>query len=188
MRGLVNAGALEAVEVEADRPLDVPDPDFAPPELNAEQAAAAASLTARDRQGLRPGPARRGHRLGQDRSLFRGDRRSVAAGQAGARPAPRNRADRAVPQALPGALRLAPRSPGTRDLRSSQRRRAWRAIASGEAKVVVGARSALFLPYAESRPDRRRRGARAELQAGRRRPISRPRRRGDARPSSRTSR
>jgi primosomal protein N' (replication factor Y) len=32
-------------------------------------------------------------------------------------------------------------------LRSSQRRRAWRAIASGEAKVVVGARSALFLPY-----------------------------------------
>jgi primosomal protein N' (replication factor Y) len=33
-------------------------------------------------------------------------------------------------------------------LRQSQRRRAWRAIAHGEAKVVVGARSALFLPYA----------------------------------------
>ena len=33
-------------------------------------------------------------------------------------------------------------------LRSSQRRRAWRAIASGEAAVTVGARSALFLPYA----------------------------------------
>jgi primosomal protein N' (replication factor Y) len=32
-------------------------------------------------------------------------------------------------------------------LRQSQRRRAWRAIASGEARVVVGARSALFLPY-----------------------------------------
>ena len=32
-------------------------------------------------------------------------------------------------------------------LRSSQRRRAWRAIASGEALVTVGARSALFLPY-----------------------------------------
>ena len=32
-------------------------------------------------------------------------------------------------------------------LRQSQRRRAWRAIASGEAKVTVGARSALFLPY-----------------------------------------
>ncbi len=34
------------------------------------------------------------------------------------------------------------------DLRSSQRRRAWRAIVSGEAKVTVGARSSLFLPYA----------------------------------------
>ena len=33
------------------------------------------------------------------------------------------------------------------DLRSSQRRRAWRGIASGEAQVTVGARSALFLPY-----------------------------------------
>jgi primosomal protein N' (replication factor Y) len=33
-------------------------------------------------------------------------------------------------------------------LRSTQRRRAWRAISTGEARVVVGARSALFLPYA----------------------------------------
>ncbi len=32
-------------------------------------------------------------------------------------------------------------------LRQSQRRRAWRAIACGDARVVVGARSALFLPY-----------------------------------------
>ena len=32
--------------------------------------------------------------------------------------------------------------------RSVERRRAWHAIASGEAKIVVGARSALFLPYA----------------------------------------
>ena len=33
-------------------------------------------------------------------------------------------------------------------LKSTERRRAWRAIASGEAQVVVGARSALFMPYA----------------------------------------
>ena len=32
-------------------------------------------------------------------------------------------------------------------LRQSQRRRAWRAIATGQALVTVGARSALFLPY-----------------------------------------
>ncbi|KAK0349439.1 hypothetical protein LTR94_033118, partial [Friedmanniomyces endolithicus] len=33
-------------------------------------------------------------------------------------------------------------------LKSSERRRAWRAIAGGDARVVVGARSALFLPFA----------------------------------------
>ena len=37
LRGLVNAGALEPVKVDADRPLDCPDPDFAPPELNPDQ-------------------------------------------------------------------------------------------------------------------------------------------------------
>ena len=34
-------------------------------------------------------------------------------------------------------------------LKSTERRRAWRAIAGGGAQVVVGARSALFLPYAD---------------------------------------
>lgn len=33
------------------------------------------------------------------------------------------------------------------DLTQAQRRHAWRAIAEGEARVVIGARSALFLPY-----------------------------------------
>src|SRR6476469_4478578 len=46
MRGLVKAGALEAVAVDADRPLDCPDPDFAPPDLNDAQRDAAASLAA----------------------------------------------------------------------------------------------------------------------------------------------
>ena len=35
------------------------------------------------------------------------------------------------------------------DLTAAQRRRAWRAVADGRARVVVGARSALFLPFAE---------------------------------------
>src|ERR671921_619057 len=46
LRGLVNAGALEPVAVDADRPLACPDPDFAPPALNPEQQEAAASLVA----------------------------------------------------------------------------------------------------------------------------------------------
>jgi primosomal protein N' (replication factor Y) (superfamily II helicase) len=35
------------------------------------------------------------------------------------------------------------------ELRASQRRRHWRQVAENQAKVVVGARSALFLPYAD---------------------------------------
>jgi primosomal protein N' (replication factor Y) len=35
------------------------------------------------------------------------------------------------------------------DLSSRERRVAWRAVARGQARLVVGARSALFLPYAE---------------------------------------
>ncbi len=37
LRGLVNAGAFEAVTVDADRPLPRPDPDHAPPKLNEDQ-------------------------------------------------------------------------------------------------------------------------------------------------------
>ena len=37
------------------------------------------------------------------------------------------------------------------DLKTSERRAAWAAIADGRAKVVVGARSALFLPFADLR-------------------------------------
>ena len=114
MRGLVNAGALEAVAVDADRPLACPDPEFRAARPQRRSARGGGEPGVGDRQGLRPGPARRRHRLGQDRGLFRGHRRMPAAGQAGARPAPRDRADRAVPQALRGALRLLRRWPGIR--------------------------------------------------------------------------
>src|SRR6185503_215090 len=43
-RGLVNVGALEAVAVDADRPLAPPDPDHSPPDLNDDQKDAAKSL------------------------------------------------------------------------------------------------------------------------------------------------
>ena len=44
IRGLVNAGALEAVAVSADQPYPEPDPGFAPPDLSDEQTAAAGQL------------------------------------------------------------------------------------------------------------------------------------------------
>ena len=43
----------------------------------------------------------------------------------------------------------APPTPWHSDLPEGQRRQAWRDVAEGRAAVVVGARSALFLPYAD---------------------------------------
>src|SRR3954469_15299345 len=54
LRGLVNAGALEAVAVDADRPLARPDPEFAPPNLNDDQRVAAASLRSAIGKGFDP--------------------------------------------------------------------------------------------------------------------------------------
>ncbi len=101
------------------------------------------------RRRIRALPARRRHRLGQDRSLFRGDRRGDPR-RAGRRSScsPKSRSPSPSSSASPpasAAIRCAWHS----GLRQSQRRRAWRAIATGEARVVVGARSACSCPIAK---------------------------------------
>jgi len=147
MRGLVNAGALERVEVDADRPLPEPDPEFAPPSLNAEQKEAAASLASAIGKGFDPVLLDGVTGSGKTEVYFEAIAEAL-------------RQDRQILVLLPEIALTEPFL--TRftarfgcepvawhsDLRSSQRRRAWRAIAGGEAKVVVGARSSLFLPYA----------------------------------------
>ena len=54
LRGLVNAGALEAVAVDADRPLACPDPDHAPPDLNDDHARRPQALPASVGKGFDP--------------------------------------------------------------------------------------------------------------------------------------
>jgi primosomal protein N' (replication factor Y) len=137
---------LEAVAVEADRPLACPDPDFAPPGLNEEQSKAAKSLS--DAIGERFDPVMLDGVTGSGKTevYFEAIAECMRQGK----------------QALVLLPEIALTEPFLRrfearfgcppvawhsELRSSQRRRAWRGIASGEAKVTVGARSALFLPY-----------------------------------------
>ena len=45
------------------------------------------------------------------------------------------------------------------DIPPRNREKVWRQAANGDIRVVAGARSALFLPFADLGPDRRRRGA-----------------------------
>ena len=147
MRGLVNAGALERVEVDADHPYPEPDPDFAPPEFNAEQLEAAASLTAAIGRGFDPVLLDGVTGSGKTEVYFEAISEAVRQGSQVLVLLPE------IALTEPFLTRFTARfgcEPVTwhSDLRSSQRRRAWRAIARGEARVVVGARSALFLPYA----------------------------------------
>ena len=52
------------------------------------------------------------------------------------------------------------------ELSAGERHDQWWRIREGEARVVVGARSAVFAPVPDARADRRGRGARGGLQAG----------------------
>jgi primosomal protein N' (replication factor Y) len=147
IRGLVKAGAIEAVEVRVDDPFPTPDPDHAPPALAEEQIAAAATLVkAVDARAFAPflldgvtGSGKTEVYFEAVAEALRRDRQTLVLLPEIALTEPFLKRFAARFGCAPVAWHS--------DLRQSQRRRAWRAIASGEAKVVVGARSALFLPY-----------------------------------------
>ncbi len=147
MRGLVNAGALEAVAVEADRPLPLPDPDFAPPELNEEQVEAAASLSSAIGKGFDPVLLDGVTGSGKTEVYFEAIAECLRQGKQALVLLPEIALTEPFLKRFTSRFGCRPTAWHS-DLRSSQRRRAWRAIVSGEAKVTVGARSALFLPYA----------------------------------------
>jgi primosomal protein N' (replication factor Y) len=146
MRGLVNAGALERVAVDADVPFPAPDADFAPPELNAEQRAAAASLAAAIGGSFDPVLLDGVTGSGKTEVYFEAIAECIRQGRQALVLLPE------IALTEPFLTRFTRRfgcEPVAwhSDLRSSERRRAWRAIAAGEALVTVGARSSLFLPY-----------------------------------------
>jgi primosomal protein N' (replication factor Y) (superfamily II helicase) len=146
LRGLVNAGALEAVAVDADRPLACPDPDHAPPELNHDQRDAAASLSASVGKGFDPILLDGVTGSGKTEVYFEAIAECLRQGKQALVLLPEIALTEPFLKRFEARFGCPPVAWHS-DLRSSQRRRAWRGIASGEAAVTVGARSALFLPY-----------------------------------------
>ncbi|KLE33206.1 primosomal protein N' [Aurantiacibacter gangjinensis] len=148
LRGLVNQGVLEPVEVDVDRPYTRARADFHLPNLSADQREVADQLVAAvNAAEFAPILLDGVTGSGKTETYFEAVGAAIAE-------------DRQVLVLLPeialteaflsrfesrfGAAPIVWHS----SLKSTERRRAWRAIASGEAQVVVGARSALFLPYA----------------------------------------
>jgi primosomal protein N' (replication factor Y) len=147
IRGLVKAGAIEAIEVTIDDPFPEPDPDHEPPALEPAQAEAAAELRDAVQAGaFAPWLLDGVTGSGKTEVYFEAIAEAVRKGKQALVLLPE------IALTEPFLKRFAARFgcdpvPWHSGLRQSQRRRAWRAIASGEARVVVGARSALFLPY-----------------------------------------
>ncbi len=146
LRGLVSAGALEAVAVDADRPLPGPDPDYAPPDLNPDQRDAASSVAAAVGNGFDPVLLDGVTGSGKTEVYFEAIAECLRQGKQALVLLPEIALTEPFLKRFEARFGCAPVAWHS-DLRSSQRRRAWRGIASGEAAVTVGARSALFLPY-----------------------------------------
>jgi primosomal protein N' (replication factor Y) len=148
VRGLIAAGALMEVALPEFNPLGIPDPDFAPPVLNLEQEAAARTLTgavasAHFSAALLDGVTG----SGKTETYFEAIAEALRRGKQALVMLPE------IALSVQFLDRFAERF-GVRpaewhsDLSQRERRRVYRAVMNGEARVVVGARSALFLPFA----------------------------------------
>jgi primosomal protein N' (replication factor Y) len=149
VRGMVEAGLLVEVTLAARPPRPVPDPGLAFPPLSPDQAAAAALIAeavraARFEAFLLDGVTG----SGKTEVYFRAVAAALDAGR---------QALILLPEIALGAQWLArfeqqfgcPAAAWHSDVGSAERRAVWRDVASGKARVVVGARSALFLPFSE---------------------------------------
>jgi primosomal protein N' (replication factor Y) len=149
VRGLIAAGALHEVELPEFAAVPAPDPDYTKPSLNLEQEAAARSLT---------GAVAANH---FSTSLLDGVTGSGKTETYFEAVAEALRRGKQVLIMLPEIAltvqfldRFAERF-GCRpaewhsDLSQKERKRIYRAVIKGEARVVVGARSSLFLPFSD---------------------------------------
>ncbi|MCH7628639.1 primosomal protein N' [Novosphingobium sp.] len=149
LRGMVNADMLEAVLVDSDRPYPAPDPRHAVPDLAPEQAEAAGKMVAAVRaHEFRPFLLDGVTGSGKTETYSEAIAAAIAAGRQVLVLLPEIALTETFLKRFEARFGVPPVTWHS-SLKSSERRRAWRQVAFGQAKVVVGARSALFLPFAK---------------------------------------
>jgi primosomal protein N' (replication factor Y) len=148
IRSLVTSGAFEAVDVPTDRPWPRPDPAHITPALNDEQREAADRLAQAVRDA-EPIPFLLDGVTGSGKTevYFEAVAEALRQGRQTLLLLPEIALTQPFLTRIEARFGAAP-VPWHSGLKQTERRRAWNAIISGEAKIVVGARSALFLPYA----------------------------------------
>ena len=150
VKGLVSAGALRAQEMAADLPFALPLPDIPGADLTAEQAEAAEALKIAMRAGgfaafLLDGVTGSGKTEVYFEAIAEALRADPDAQVMVLLP------EIALTQAILSRFEQrfgAAPAPWHSGLSDKERRRTWRETAHGRARIVIGARSALFLPYA----------------------------------------
>lgn len=149
VRGLAKSGALLPVEIDPDPPFSPPDLTQPGRTLSDEQTSAASTLITAVEKG------------GHSTTLVDGVTGSgktevyLEAVAAALKIDPTAQIAILIPEialTLPFLQRVEERfgaepAPWHSELTSAQRRRTWRCVAQGQARLVVGARSALFLPF-----------------------------------------
>ncbi len=148
VKGLIEAGALETTPMAPPPPFADPDPDHPGPILSAAQRQAADHICTAMTQGFSVSLIDGVTGSGKTEVYFEAIAAALAAGRQALVLLPeialsaqwltRFRARFGVEPALWHS-----------ELTDAKRRDTWRAVAAGSAKVVVGARSALFLPFAD---------------------------------------
>ncbi len=148
LRGLVNQGVLEPVEVDCDRPYPPARAEHAVPTLSDAQNAVSKRFidAVRDRR-FAPFLLDGVTGSGKTECYLEAVAKALEMGRQTLVLLPEIALTEAFLRRFEDRFGVPP-VVWHSSLKSTERRRAWRAIAAGEAQVVVGARSALFLPYA----------------------------------------
>ncbi len=148
LRGMVNAGLIEPVTVAIDRPFPRAKADHDRPDLSADQSEVADRLTqAVKDKDFAPFLLDGVTGSGKTEVYFEPVAEAIRLGRQVLVLLPEIALTEAFLTRFERRFGAAPVLWHS-SLKSTERRRAWRAISDGSAQVVVGARSALFLPYA----------------------------------------
>ncbi|KPF93584.1 primosomal protein N' [Novosphingobium sp. AAP83] len=148
LRGMVNAGLLEAVVVDSDRPYPPADPAFGVPDLSDDQTQVAARFVASvHAHEFQPYLLDGVTGSGKTETYFEAVAAAMEDGRQVLVLLPEIALTETFLKRFEARFGVTPVTWHS-SLKSSERRRAWRAVAMGSAQVIVGARSALFLPFA----------------------------------------
>ena len=156
VKGLAAEGVLEPLQAPAVPPFAEPDPEHPGLDLTTDQKLAAAELRRHTAAGdhavmLLDGVTG----SGKTEVYFEAMAEALVGGQAGAAAAARNRAHPAVHRRVEERFGVEP-AQWHSGVRPRERERVWRAVATGEARIVVGRALGAVPAVEQARPHRRR--------------------------------